>query len=127
MKKILISSFLLLILLSICIFNMKFVNDISYESINYLDEMNELNNLDVEYENLTKTYNKFAEYWKQKSDVLSTLISHEPLEKITELISKLSIALKYNDKFEISENINAIKTKMIEFSDSSELNFKNLF
>ena len=106
---------------------MKFVNDISYESINYLDEMNELNNLDVEYENLTKTYNKFAEYWKQKSDVLSTLISHEPLEKITELISKLSIALKYNDKFEISENINAIKTKMIEFSDSSELNFKNLF
>ena len=127
MKKILISSFLLLILLSICIFNMKFVNDISYESINYLDEMNELNNLNIAYENFIKTYKTFEEYWNQKSDVLSTLISHEPLEKITELISKLSIALKYNDKFEISENINAIKTKMIEFSDSSELNFKNLF
>ena len=125
MKKIIMSIFLLLIMISICILNMNIIKNISYESIEYTDKISKLSLKDSN-EEIAKLYKEFEEYWNQKSNILSTLIYHDPLDEITEEISKLSVALRYNDKFKISESLNIIKTKMIELSDNCELNIKNL-
>ena len=125
MKKIIISIFILLIMTSICILNMNIIKNISYKSIEYTDKISEINS-STSNEEMIKTYEEFEDYWNQKSNILSTLIYHDPLDEITEEFSKLSVALKYNDKFKISESLNIIKTKMIELSDNCELNIKNL-
>ena len=125
MKKIIMSIFLLLIMISICILNMNIIKNISYESIEYTDKISKLSLKDSN-EEIAKLYKEFEEYWNQKSNILSTLIYHDPLDEITEEISKLSVALRYNDKFKISESLNIIKTKMIELSDNCQLDIKNL-
>lgn len=104
---------------------MNIIKNISYKSIEYTDKISELN-LSASNEELSEIYKEFEEYWNQKSNILSTLIYHDPLDEITEQISKLSVALEYNDKFKTSESLNIIKTKMIELSDNCELNIKNL-
>ena len=110
---------------SICILNMNIIKNISYKSIEYTDKISELNS-STSNEEMIKTYEEFEDYWNQKSNILSTLIYHDPLDEITEEFSKLSVALKYNDKFKISESLNIIKTKMIELSDNCQLDIKNL-
>ena len=112
-------------MISICILNMNIIKNISYKSIEYTDKISELNS-STSNEEMIKTYEEFEDYWNQKSNILSTLIYHDPLDEITEEISKLSVALKYNDKFKISESLNIIKTKMIELSDNCQLDIKNL-
>ena len=105
---------------------MNIIKNISYKSIEYTDKISELN-LSASNEELSEIYKEFEEYWNQKSNILSTLIYHDPLDEITEQISKLSVALEYNDKSKISESLNIIKTKMIELSDNCQLDIKNLF
>ena len=119
------SIFLLLIMISICILNMNVIKNISYKSIEYTDKISKLNSKDSN-EEIAKVYEEFEDYWNQKSNILSTLIYHDPLDEITEEISKLSVALRYNDKLKISESLNIIKTKMIELSDNCQLDIKNL-
>ena len=127
MKKIIASIFLLLFMISICIINMNIITNISHKSIEYTDKIIELNNSDMKHEEeLAKVYQEFEEYWNKKSNLLSMLIYHDPLDEITEQISKLSVSLQYNEKFKISESLNIIKTKMIELSDNCKLDFKNL-
>ena len=125
MKKLLISSILLLIMLGICAFNIKFISGVSNKSIEYIDKMSELNS-DSTNDELTNIYIEFEKYWKKESNILSILIYHDPIDEITEKISKLSALIQYKKRNKISESLNIIKAKMISLSEDNSFSLQNL-
>ena len=125
MKKLAISTFLLIIMLGICVFNIKFINNVSNKSIEYIDKMNELNS-DPTNNELKDIYAEFEKYWKKESNMLSVLIYHDPLDEITEKISKLSVLIQQNQTHKTSESLNIIKTKMLSLSEDYSFSIQNL-
>ena len=123
MNKIIFSSILFCVLLIICFINKKIVKNISFTSIEYLNNIKSSN---LENKSTERTFYEFKDYWSKKSQTLNMLIHHDTIDKIDEQISELESAIEYKNKENISKNVNNISDMLDSTMKMDSLTLENI-
>ena len=111
MKRIYIAAVLLIITLSICIYELRFVSRSCNDFSHYVTEIQAAYE-DTEYDaalNLTKMVN---DKWQKNVHKIDMLLYHDYVDEITDNLSKLSIFISKEDESQFLATCREIKNQL---------------
>lgn len=129
MRKIINVSFIILVIIGICLaeqlLSSNYLNELSkktdhIESLLYVTE-------DINLNDIPYFTDELYTYWSEKENILCTFVNHKEIDDIGVEINRLKTALKLNDRDKYEESLNLINYYTKSYQHVIRVNFQNIF
>lgn len=97
MKKLILTSVLTIISIIICVLSLSYVNTISQNTENYINNIQTLVS-SQQYKSAITEINNLNKYWHDNQNILSMILDHEILEEIEESLGLIKSSLEHPDE-----------------------------
>jgi len=101
MKKLIITSFIAVLSVAICLLCMFYVDSVATKAEKYVENI-QISVSNQQYRAALGQINELSNFWGQNHDMLSMILHHEMLEEIEEAIALVKSSLEHPDE----ENVN---------------------
>jgi len=127
MKKLILTSFIAILSILVCVFSFSYVDSIGQQAETSVNKIQTLM-LDNKYNSALEEANTLCEFWENNHDILSMILHHEMLEEIEESLSVIKSSLEHPDEENVNFWLESTRSleKIKNLKDTEEPSFANV-
>lgn len=128
MKKLILTSFIAILSILVCVFSLRYVSLIGQQAEESVGKIQTLIS-ENQYNSALEEANTLCEFWENNHDILSMILHHEMLEEIEESIVVIKSSLEHPDEENVNFWLETTRSleKIKNLKDTEEPSFANVF